>query len=433
MHYPRIITIGLLASLAAGMHGCSWLGNRGNWPWSRREVPVTRATWTASENWPKNPPKQPPDNARTKTPATGVTTTQPTTRAAGGGGLQATGRPQEITTSVLSIKGKFITVGDILRDADKRLSTIPRDVTEGRFRAAAMPIIAESTSHRINSELVLSEADARLSKEQKEHVDTQVTDTRRKMIAEAGGSVKKLQISLAEQGLTIQDVLDDYRRSSTVHLYLQIKFLPAILINRQMLLSYYNSHPKDFYRDKKVAMQIMAAPFAQFLPKDKDIAGTPSPQELTAAKAKAREVINKAAKRISAGEDFTKVVKDLSKGIKANTGGKWSLMVAGSFLQKEVEDAAFALKEGRVSQIVQTSGGYYIVKAYDVREGKVTSFEDAQETIDGILRARQFDKLTSGFYKRLAEEAAVQQDIDFINAALSRAVELYWKKPKANP
>jgi hypothetical protein len=429
MNLKRIITIAALAVLAAGLPGCSWGDAQFEWPWSRQSAPVIYPAWTSPEDWPAGPPP------KRKDPKI-ATTRQATSRPA-----RATDEPlkigetREITTSVLPIKGKFITVQEILHDAKGRLSAIECD---DRFAERVRLVISKAIFRRVNNELVFSEADARLSKPQKEHVSTQVDEILRGMVADAGGSRARLEKLLAEDDLTINELMDEHRRRITVRLYQQIKFLPAISINRQMLLGYYTEHKDDFRVEKKVAMQLIAVLSDEFLPKD--VGNQPTGQELAKAKAEAKAVIDKAAKFLKDGADFTAVAKKLSS-IKPETGGKLPLWPAGSLMQAKVEKAAFALKQGQRSGIVETAllknnkgeivnyGGFYIVKAYEVQEGRITSFEDAQEEIDKILRAKQLKRLTDKFSDRLYKESRIPLSPDFIKTTVDEAIKLYWKPP----
>ena len=432
MNLKRIITIAALAALAAGLTGCSWGDAQFEWPWSRQSAPVTYPAWTSPEDWPPGPP---PKRKDPKIATTRQATSQPT-------GVDdeplKIGETREITTSVLPVKGKFITVQEILHDAKDKLSAIECD---DKFGERVRLVINKAIFRRVNNELVFSEADARLTKAQKEHVSTQVDEILRGMVADAGGSKARLEKLLAEDDLTIKELMEEHRRRITVRLYQQIKFLPAISINRQMLLGYYTEHKDDFHVEKKVAMQLIAVLSDEFLPDD--VGNQPTPRELAKAKAEAKTVIDKADKLLKNGADFTAVAKKLSS-IKPETGGKLPLWPAGSLMQTKVEKAAFALKQGRRSGIVETSllknskgeivnyGGFYIVKAYEVRDGRITSFEDAQEEIDKILRAKQLKRLTDKFSDRLYKESRIPLSPDFIKTTVNEAIKLYWKPP-TNP
>jgi hypothetical protein len=343
------------------------------------------------------------------------------------------GKTHEITTSVMEIKGKFITVQEILHEAQPSLEKVPSDrMFQDRVRA----IIRSTINTRVNKELVYAEANARLSKSQKDHVEAQVKEMVRSMIANAGGSQTRLEKRLAKENITLDEIRERSKRNITVQLYQQIKFLPAVSITRPMLLGYYNQHKNKFRVEKKVAMQLIAVLIENLLPKD--LANNPSQQELAKAKAAATERIEKAEQLLTGGANFTEVAKKYTD-IKREDGGKLPLWPAGSLRQKEVEKAGFALAEGQRSEIVETAafknsigqtvsyGGFYIVKAYEVKEGKLTSFEDAQDAITDILREKQLDALSAKFTKKLNEDAKIAHSPEFIKTTVEEAMKLYWK------
>ena len=147
-----------------------------------------------------------------------------------------------------------------------------------------------------------------------------------------------------------------------------------------------------------------------------------------------------AEKLLKDGKTFTEVAKTFSD-IKRETGGKLPLWPAGSLRQKKVEQAAFTLKQGERSGILETApvkkdglivnfGGLYIVKAYEIQEGRVTSFEDAQEEIGKILREKQLDILSAKFSERLSKEARIPQSSEFIDTAVDEAINIYWPVDK---
>jgi parvulin-like peptidyl-prolyl isomerase len=82
-----------------------------------------------------------------------------------------------------------------------------------------------------------------------------------------------------------------------------------------------------------------------------------------AARAKAEDLL----KRVRAGEDFAALAKEFSDdpGSKAQ-GGDLGWFGRGQMI-KEFEDAAFALKQGEVSGLVESPFGYHIIKVEEHR------------------------------------------------------------------
>ncbi len=72
--------------------------------------------------------------------------------------------------------------------------------------------------------------------------------------------------------------------------------------------------------------------------------------------------------KINKGEDFEKLAKKVSEDkATAEKGGDLGYFKKGDMV-KPLEDAAFALKPGEISQPVKSQLGWHIIKVEDVKE-----------------------------------------------------------------
>jgi parvulin-like peptidyl-prolyl isomerase len=159
-------------------------------------------------------------------------------------------------------------------------------------------------------------------------------------------------------------------------------------------------------------MQLIAAPFAAF--------DDPSREQ-------ARQTIEQARAALRAGRSFADVAREYSRGVKAGDGGVWPMMSAGNFRIEPVERAAFDLDEGRVSDVIATDEGFYIVKARQVRPGRVVPFAEAQKEIRRTILAERQQELTREYYGRLAEKAVVVRNGELMDVAVRRAQERFYQ------
>jgi peptidyl-prolyl cis-trans isomerase C len=104
---------------------------------------------------------------------------------------------------------------------------------------------------------------------------------------------------------------------------------------------------------------------------------------LVATEAEAKEV----KERLMKGEDFATVAKEKSKDPSAE-GGDLGFFGHGKML-KPFEDAAFALKDGEISDPVQTQFGWHIIKVEERRTRPLPTFDQVKDTIISQLSAQK--------------------------------------------
>ncbi len=334
----------------------------------------------------------------------------------------APARTEIVSTFGLQVNNKYITVEDILRSAAGELAELPPGLSEATFRERASQIISRAVRTQVEIAVILPEAEAKLSDDDAKKVDQEIDKTLRALIAEAGGSRKKLEEAWIQRGTTLDQVLKEQRRRLIVGQYLHAKIVPDIQVNRKMLYDYYLRHKAEKYTTgRKVQMQIVAVPFATFLR-----VRNPSAAELAAARLEANDLIRQADAARQGGLDFTEVVKKYSRDGLAARGGVWPLMEAGSFKETAVEQAAFALEPGAVSDVIETPTGFYLVKVLKSEGGSVVSFEDAQEEIEKTLTDEQYARLHEKYIYSKAPNIASSARLQEL--ALDKAVDRYWRK-----
>ncbi len=90
------------------------------------------------------------------------------------------------------------------------------------------------------------------------------------------------------------------------------------------------------------------------------------PKVDSAAKKVAYDKILEVQRKLKAGADFAELARTYSEDGSARNGGDLGFAKRGEFV-KPFEEAAFALREGQVSQIVETVFGYHLIQLLERR------------------------------------------------------------------
>lgn len=89
------------------------------------------------------------------------------------------------------------------------------------------------------------------------------------------------------------------------------------------------------------------------------------------------ETAKEVKEKLNDGGDFAELAKEYSKDGSAQNGGDLGIFKKGDMVA-EFEEAAFALEEGEVSDIVQSQFGYHIIK---LKSKTVKPFEESKEEV----------------------------------------------------
>jgi len=133
----------------------------------------------------------------------------------------------------------------------------------------------------------------------------------------------------------------------------------------------------------------------------------------TAAKAKAQDVLA----QIKGGADFADLAKTYSTGPSKQKGGDLEVffdragVIEGGRATMDADakfsEAAFALKPGEISDVVETKFGYHIIKVTGRKEAGVSSFEEEKSDIVKNLEARKKQAFFQSYLKGLKSEAKI--------------------------
>jgi peptidyl-prolyl cis-trans isomerase D len=138
----------------------------------------------------------------------------------------------------------------------------------------------------------------------------------------------------------------------------------------------------------------------------------------------AQEQAEAIAARLAQGEEFAQLAEDVSDDLgTAGAGGDLGYAVRGSF-DPAFDEALFALEAGGVSEPVQTSFGYHLIKLTDVTAPELPSLESMRESLVQDLKTEQVERQYVGASRELANLAYESPDLVEPARALGLEIEI---------
>ncbi len=196
--------------------------------------------------------------------------------------------------------------------------------------------------------------------------------------------------ALASRKMTEADLRSEARQRLTVDKLLTAEVEPKAAVTEADIADFYKKNPQFF-------MQPEAVRASHILIK------ADSAEAKAAAKAKADDLL----RQIKGGADFAALAKEHSNDGSAASGGDLGFFPRGQMV-KPFEDAAFALKPGEVSNVVESEFGYHIIKAAEHRSARTVPLAEVSDRIAQALRQQKQQQLAQEFVQSLKGKAKVE-------------------------
>jgi peptidyl-prolyl cis-trans isomerase C len=120
------------------------------------------------------------------------------------------------------------------------------------------------------------------------------------------------------------------------------------------------------------------------------------------------EAATKAAERAAAGEDFTKLAKELSEEPGASESGGDLGFFPKDRMVPEFAEVAFAQNVGDISKPVKTQFGWHVIKVTDKKEAGTAPFDQVKEQVVSYLKSTSQREAVQAVLNKLKESAKIE-------------------------
>ncbi len=161
------------------------------------------------------------------------------------------------------------------------------------------------------------------------------------------------------------------------------------LISPNRIQDYYRRHRDEFTNKEQIKLRMIMIPARA--------------SDQAAQKAMAEEILSKLVN----GAEFERMAQIYSEDSTRDLGGDWGWVDRGT-LAAPLEKVAFNLSPGKISNIIDLGGNYYILKVEERRGGVTRPFAEVRNDIEKKLLQEEAQKKQERWLASLREKAYIK-------------------------
>jgi peptidyl-prolyl cis-trans isomerase C len=292
--------------------------------------------------------------------------------------------PEKLPDVVARINGESVSRSefeDAVRAIESQNGPVPATERDRIYRAVL--------DRLIGARLLLQESKARKVAVTKEELDERMT-----MIRQQFPTEQAFKDALSAQKVSLQKVEADQRQQLMVSKMLQAELGAKVAVNDAEIARTYKENAAAFQVPERV--------------KASHILITVSPTATSDEKAEALARAASVLKSARAGKDFAALAKEFSQDPgSAAQGGDLGFFAAAQMVPP-FSEAAFKLKNGAISDIVETQFGYHIIKVTGREPARTVPLAEAKPQIEQQLFAQNRDREMQAFVGALRQRGKIE-------------------------
>ena len=285
------------------------------------------------------------------------------------------------------------TVGDAIITSSALEELLSKYVPLGGFHGAVQPAQKDKYRKKALNELIEIELLYKEAQKRKMAVPEKVVSEIVDENVRRYGSKEKFDAELKREGMTLEMLRGRIKKTQMV-LGLLKGLYQGVGMTDADLRAYYEKQIHSFKRPEAMHLYHILVKV-----------GPADPESVWQQKKKhAEEILAK----IRAGEDFGDAAYKYSEDPYRAKYGDLGLVHKGQLTPPELEEAAFALKEGQVSDVIRTIYGFHILKAGEKKPPQTIPFKDVKDRLKKELEQKKYDAARDALIKRLRAEYPVK-------------------------
>ncbi len=187
---------------------------------------------------------------------------------------------------------------------------------------------------------------------------------------------------------------------------------------------YYTNHPADFEQPEKVRLGDM------LLLTVNPTTGTPLPMDQQQAK---RKKMDDLLKRVRSGDNFTNLAAQYSEDPASKDNAGELPPVSRDQMSPELAAAAFSLTNNQVSDVIEMSYGYYLIKLLEKIPARKMDYATIADDLKDVLKRQKITGQAPAYLKKLKQASDVEIPDPTLRAMEMTAEEAVSNSPATTP
>jgi peptidyl-prolyl cis-trans isomerase SurA len=232
------------------------------------------------------------------------------------------------------------------------------------------------------------------AKTQKIEVDEAAIDQDLDQFKKRFKNDKELEGLMQREGLSMNEMRERARRQAMIRQLQDKEIRSRVVVSPLEVEAYYKEHAEEFSGADQIRIRSLTI-------KKDDVAREKGLKDETA-----KSKIEDLRKQILSGENFGEIAKKFSQDTNAEKEGMGDWMQRGSMIPI-IDEVIFNLKQGDVSQVVESPMGYHLFRVEEKKEKYKKSLDEARDEIYGKIFQKKSRERFDDWMKELKRNAYI--------------------------
>jgi parvulin-like peptidyl-prolyl isomerase len=318
---------------------------------------------------------------------------------------------------LLKVNGEAFTQTELVQfqievlKAEKQMAATPRDLETNEALRTALLEITPKILLRVVDDLLMIQRGRELGYALTDQLFAQSLDKLKKDFNLDDAALRQ---ELAKEGFTMEAYRTFAERQHIIGQVQRSEVMQRASLTEQESRQYYNTHQNEFQTAPTVSVRELSIAVPTIMQDGRPVINAAADED-------AKKRITAIRDRAIAGEDYAKLVTELSDSPSKATGGLISGIKLGD-IDPSLRAALEKVPAGGVSEPVRMSSGYSIFKIEDKIEAKPRPFDEVREEIANRIYAERVEAESQKYVEKLRAQALIEWKDPQLKAMYEKAL-----------